>query len=169
MSRCFTNKQKKSSQSLMFTIWADNLKYSKQNFPDSWLCNRFLFPIIILTSLDPKIPCHALMCLSCLSVWPPSTAENSTEAGGVTATLTPLLWLSWSNVSLLKKTNAETRGWPRYYVVSNMLLAQCLGSKAWIIYLLGHILTYRCHCLVFDSEQSQTMSQISDLCQTGDI
>lgn len=33
-------------------------------------------------------------------------------------TLTLLLWLSWSNVSLLKKTNAETPSRPRYYVVS---------------------------------------------------
>jgi len=69
-----------------------------------------------------KIPCHAMLCLSFLSVGLPATAEDSTEAGGVTDTLTPLLWLSWSNVSLLKKTNADTRGWPRYYVLSNMLL-----------------------------------------------
>lgn len=62
------------------------------------------------------------MCLSRLSVAPPSTAEDSTEAGGVKATLTPLPWLSWSNVSLLKKTNAETQSWPTYYVVSSALL-----------------------------------------------
>lgn len=49
------------------------------------------------------------MCLSCLGPGLPATAEDSTEAGGVTDTLTPVLWLSWSNVSLLKKTNAETR------------------------------------------------------------
>lgn len=70
------------------------------------------------------------MCLSRLSVRPPSTAEDSTEARGVTATLTPLLWLSWSNVSLLKKTNAETQGPPRYYVAFNMFL---VGSKAQIL------------------------------------
>ena len=58
------------------------------------------------------------MCLSFLGLGLPSTAEDSTEAGGVMVTLTPLLWLSWSNVSLLKKTNAETQSWPRYSLVS---------------------------------------------------
>lgn len=52
------------------------------------------------------------MCLSRVSVGPPATDRDSTEAegGGVAAALTPPPWLSWSNVSLLKKTNAETRG-----------------------------------------------------------
>lgn len=82
----------------------------------------FFQPLSASSKLYGTQKSPALMCLSCLSVGPPSTAEDSTEAGGVTATLTPLLWLSWSNVSLLKKTNAETQGWPRYYVVSNILL-----------------------------------------------
>lgn len=109
-----------TSQILTFTeLTIKNTLYQISQVPVCVI--MFSRPLSLLTSLEPKIPCHDLMCLSCLSVGLPST-QDSTEAGGVTATLTSLLWLSWSNVSLLKKTNAETRGWPRYYVVSNMLL-----------------------------------------------
>lgn len=46
--------------------------------------------------------------------------------------MTPLLWLSWSNVSLLKKTNAETHGWPRYYMVSTCSSCTVLKVKRWL-------------------------------------
>lgn len=74
------------------------------------------------------------MRLSCLGPGLPSAAEDSTEAGrrggGITAPLTPLLWLSWSNVSLLKKTNAETKSGAKFLRGFDMLLVQRLGSKS---------------------------------------
>lgn len=101
---------------------------------------------IFIISLDPKIPCQALVCLSCLSVGLPSTAEDSTEAGGVTTTLTPLRRLSWSNVSLLKKTNAETPDRPIYCMASTRSPCTVLEVKHGLQFLTGQTLTCRCHC-----------------------
>lgn len=106
---CSTS-QDPSAHILLFSVWAEfkNAQTSQEHD--------------CVTSLT-----HCPLSCSDVSVlserWASLHSWRLNRSGrGVTATLTLLLWLSWSNVSLLKKTNAESQSRPTYYVVSSMLL-----------------------------------------------
>lgn len=127
-----------SAHSLLFSVWAEfkNAKTSQEHG--------------CVTSLSPLVFwCVCLVwALGLLHSW------RLNRSRGVTATLTPLLWLSWSNVSLLKKTNAGQR------ITWFPACSSCnvLEVKLGLFCSMGHILTYRCHCFVLDRKQSRHLT-----------